>query len=250
MKSSNGTDASKPPKAVLFDLDGTLVDSYQAIQQSVNHVRSIHGLSPLSLESVKSCVGNGLAILLEKTCPAGDPQTDGEAFLAHHPSVIVSGTRLLPGVRRTIVALKRRGCHLAVCSNKPLALTRELLKRLKLASFFDAVLGPESVGKPKPAPDMLLKALELTKISKEQAVYVGDMTIDVETARRAGIECWAIPSGTHTRKQLQTSGPNRIMGQFRELLDAVPRQRNSRARSGTPRSSRGRKKTLVDRQGR
>lgn len=227
MKRDAAAGLLSPPRAILFDLDGTLVDSYPAIQQSINHVRSRHGLAPLALETVKAAVGNGLAVLLERTCPTRDPEDDAAAFLRHHPSVLVSGTRLLPGVRRTVAALSHRGCLLGVCSNKPLSLTRKLLKKLEFERYFAVVLGPESVGRAKPAPDMLEMALRKLKVPGNRSLYVGDMTIDVETARRAGIASWVIASGTHSLGQLQAARPDHVLGRIRELLDVVPRRARS-----------------------
>src|SRR5436309_7264772 len=146
-------------RAVLFDFDGTLADSYPAITASVNHVRAAHGLPPLGESEVRRHVGRGPAYLLEHTVPGYDLETDYARYRAHHPSVLRSGTRLLPGAAEALRRLHRRGLRLAVCSNKPVAFTRELLSILEVASCLDAVLGPEDVARPKPAPDMLLAGL-------------------------------------------------------------------------------------------
>src|SRR5947209_17136538 len=105
--------------AVIFDFDGTLVDSYPAITASVNHVRAAHHLPPLSEPEVRRCVGRGPAYLLQHTVPGTNLDQDLARYRAHHPSVLRSGTRLLPGVAETLRSLKNSGLHLAVCSNKP-----------------------------------------------------------------------------------------------------------------------------------
>src|SRR4051812_14025728 len=97
------------PRAVLFDLDGTLVDSYPAITASVNHVRALHALAPLAVAEVKRHVGRGPAYLIEHTVGVGDTEANVAAYKAHHPSVLRAGTRLLPGASETLRALHQRG---------------------------------------------------------------------------------------------------------------------------------------------
>src|SRR5438552_9288539 len=101
-------------KAIIFDFDGTLVDSYQAITASVNHVRAAHRLPPLGESEVRRCVGRGPAYLLEHTVPGTNLENDLALYRAHHPSVLRSGTHLLPGVAETLEALKKAALRLAV----------------------------------------------------------------------------------------------------------------------------------------
>ena len=205
---------SERPAAYLFDLDGTLVDSFRAIQASVNHVRGRHSLTPLPLDAVRAAVGRGLRILMELTIPVGDLDANCGIFEHHHPGVIAEGTDVFPGVVETLQSLHASGAKLGVCSNKPFALTKEVLTATGLAPFFASVFGPERVSRPKPAPDMLLAALEELGATKHESLYVGDMTIDVETGRAAGVEVWVIPSGTQSREVLAAASPQRILNDF------------------------------------
>src|SRR5947207_4596449 len=100
--------SNNQPKAYLFDLDGTLVDSFRAIQSSVNHVRESHGLTPLPLDAVRAAVGRGLRKLMELTISVGDLNANCELFESHHPGVVAEGTDVLPRVRETIAELHRR----------------------------------------------------------------------------------------------------------------------------------------------
>lgn len=211
-----------PWHAVLFDLDGTLVDSYRAIQTSVNHVRALHHLPPLMEAEVRAAVGNGLLQLLSVTVPTGDLQENAKVFSEHHPTILGKRTRVLPQVRRTLATLRRRGSKLAVCSNKPIAMTEQMLRELQLADHFGAVLGPELVPQQKPAPDMVLEAMRRLEVTPENTLYVGDMTIDVQTARAAGVSVWVIPSGSHSKEELTASAPDRVMERFNELLASSP----------------------------
>ena len=214
--------SSKPPlRGVLFDFDGTLADSYRAITASVNHVRQLNGLPPLTVADVKPHVGRGPHDLLRQTCPAGDLERNVAAYSAHHPSVLREGTTLLPGVYDTLQALHRHGLKLAVCSNKPIAFTRELMTILHIGEFFAAVLGPEDAGRPKPAPNILFVALERLQIRADEAIYVGDMTVDIQTARAAGVTVWSVPTGSDTLETLRAAKPDRLLAHFADLRGLV-----------------------------
>jgi 2-phosphoglycolate phosphatase len=204
-------------RAVLFDFDGTLGDSYPAITASVNHVRARHGLPPLPEGEVRRHVGRGPAYLLQHTVPRGDVKANVAAYREHHPSVLHSGTRLLPGAADALRALHERGLKLGVCSNKPVAFTRELLSYLGVAPYLDVVLGPEDVARPKPAPDMLLAALPRLGVTAGEALYVGDMTVDVETARAAGVRVWVVPTGSDSPDAIARARPDRTLRDLDEL---------------------------------
>lgn len=208
-------------RAVLFDLDGTLVDSYPAIAASVNHVRALHGLPPLSVAEVTRHVGHGPVHLLQHTVGVGDVHANADAYRAHHPSVLRTGTTLLPGAAAALAALYARGLKLGVCSNKPVDFTRALVAYLGLAGWLDLVLGPEDVGRHKPAPDMLLLALERLGVRPEEALYVGDMTVDVQTARAAGVAVWVVPTGSDPSDVLDRANPDRRLADLAELAAAV-----------------------------
>src|SRR5207244_12030505 len=116
-------------------------------------------------------------------------------YRAHHTAVMRTGTRLLPGVAEALAGLKGLGLRLAVCSNKPVAFTRQLLDYLAIAAHFDAVLGPENVARPKPAPDMLRLGLQRLGVTAAEALYVGDMTVAIDTARAAGGAVGVVSAG-------------------------------------------------------
>jgi len=210
-------------KAALFDFDGTLADSFEAIAASTNHVRLAYGLPPLPEDVVRRYVGYGLAHLMRELVPGADPDAAVALYREHHPAVMTAGTRLMPGVARTVPELARRGLRLGVCSNKRVEFTRRLVQAFGLAEFFAAVLGPEDVAnRPKPDPVMLLEGCRRLGVSPAEAVYVGDMTIDVETARAAGIPVWLVPGGALGVESAAAAGPDRVLGGFAELLELLP----------------------------
>jgi phosphoglycolate phosphatase len=208
---------SRPLRAVLFDFDGTLADSYPAITASVNHVRAAHGLAPLGVDDVRPHVGRGPELLMDSTVGQGAVARNLSLYRAHHPSVMREGTKLLPGVVAALEDLRHRGLRLAVCSNKPVKFTRQLLEWLGMTESFEVVLGPEDVPSPKPAPDMLLLALRRLGVPAGEALYVGDMVVDIQTARAAGVSVWVVPTGSDERTTLEAAGPDRILDGFNEL---------------------------------
>jgi phosphoglycolate phosphatase len=205
------------PRAVIFDFDGTLADSYDAITASVNFVRAANGLPALPEAEIKKHVGRGLDKLLDDLLPGSDVERNVALYRAHHGFVMRAHTRLMPEAREALTALKRGGRRLAVCSNKNVEFTRALLDSLSVAAFFDVVLGPGDVPRPKPAPDMLLDALRRLGAVPGEALYVGDMDVDVQTARAAGVAVWVVPTGSADRATLEAARPDRILDGLGEL---------------------------------
>jgi phosphoglycolate phosphatase len=211
-------DSLRPYAAILFDFDGTLADSYAAIASSVNHVRAKRGLPALAEDEVKKYVGRGADYLLTQTVPGGDLATDLARYRAHHPSVMAGLTRLLPGAAELLAALRRDGKRIGLCSNKPRIFSQQLLRSLDVAEYFEVVLGPEDVPSPKPAPDMLLCALRRLALPAAQVLYVGDMTVDIQTAHAAGVTVWVVLTGSEERRTLEEAGPDRILTDLREMV--------------------------------
>lgn len=204
--------------AVLFDFDGTLIDSYPAIAASVNFIRRQHGAPPLSIAEVKEHVGRGPDYLLAHTVPGYQKVTDVARYREHHPTVMFEGTILLPGAADTLARLHADGKRLGLCSNKPRLFSGRLLEHLGVATYFDIVLGPEDVARPKPAPDMLRAALERLMLPADRVLYIGDMTVDIETARAAGVAVWVVPTGSDTRAALEAARPDRILDGLADLI--------------------------------
>ncbi len=212
---------SRPYRAVLFDLDGTLIDSYAAITASVNRVRALRGLPSLTEEEVRKHVGRGASRLLADVVPVGDNAENLAAYAAHHPSVLREGTRLLPGAVETLKALSGGGYRLGICSNKSIVFTRELVRILGVESYLSLILGPEEVARPKPAPDMLLTALSRLGLTADQVLYVGDMVVDIETARAAGVMVWVVATGSESAENLDRARPDRRIGSLGELPELL-----------------------------
>src|SRR5262245_34638830 len=208
-------------RTVLFDMDGTLVDSYAAITTSVNHTLQHYGQPTLTEEKVRMLVGHGLEQLMQTILPDVDPDEAAAVYRAHHSSVLASHTKLLPGVEDGLKTLHSARINLGVCSNKLSRFTKELLSILHIDQYFDVVLGPEDVGVTKPDPAMLLIALEKLGVSRDEALYVGDMEVDIETGRNAGVETWVLPTGSNDEATLRAAGAQRLFPGMSEVVAEI-----------------------------
>ncbi len=223
-------------RTILFDLDGTLVDSYLPITESLNEVRSAFGLPSKSEAEVRREVGRGLEALIGDNVGADRVEEGVRIFRDCYRRIFREGTRLLPGVASTIETLAGRGYAMGVTSNKPAYFTREILIALGLASTFGAIYGPEMVTHPKPHPEMIHGALAELRSHPDESAYVGDMLIDVETARRAGLPVYVIASGGQSREELEKARPDLLLSRFEELLEVFPAL-DAAQRSSSPGSS-------------
>lgn len=212
-----------PFTAALFDFDGTLADSFAAITASTNFVRRSYDLPVLPEAVVREYVGYGLSNLMQELVPTANPAEAVARYREHHRGAMFAGTRLMPGVAETLPALAGRGVRMAVCSNKSVSFTRDLVAALGIAPYFAAVLGPEDVGgKAKPDPAMLYEGLARVGATAAETVYVGDMAIDVQVSRAAGMTVWLVPGGAMGKESPLAAGPDRVLTGFGELLDLLP----------------------------
>lgn len=174
--------------AVIFDLDGTLIDSAPDIHASANRVFAAHGQS-FTPEEVRRCIGHGAPHLLRQLAGLrGLPQDDAfqAALLTGFLEVYEAAqdlTRLYPGVEQALADLAASGARLAICTNKPLGPTRAVLRHFGLEARFPVVIGGDSLDRRKPDPAPLLAALD--QIGGGPAVFVGDSEVDAETAQAA-----------------------------------------------------------------
>ncbi len=212
-----------PPltRGIVFDLDGTLIDSYPAIAASLNHAREAHGLPALPLEVVRAHVGRGLPALIADLVGAGHVEAGVRLFRERYAEVVVSGTTALPHARAVVEALAERGYGLALASNKPAMFSEAILTTLGMRQAFRAVLGPDLAGTTKPEPTMLRLCLEALGVARPEALYVGDMVLDVDTARRAGIPVVLVPGGSSSLEALRSTGEP-VLADLREILSLLP----------------------------
>jgi len=207
----------------IFDLDGTLLDTLRDLAGSVNHALRQFGMPEHSLDDIRRFVGNGVRRLMERAVPQGADHPQFEevfaAFRRHYMEHSLDTTRPYDGIVDTLRQLKRRGCRMAVVSNKMMAATRELV-----GHFFpeiEVAIGEhEAEGiRKKPAPDTVYEALRQLGVGKEGAVYVGDSDVDLATARNSGLPCISVLWGFRDRQFLQENGATTFVAAPCELLE-------------------------------
>jgi phosphoglycolate phosphatase len=210
----------------IFDLDGTLLDTLGDLAASVNYALRTHDMPEHSLDDVRRFVGNGVRKLMERAVPdgAGNPLFDEayDTFRQYYMAHSLDTTRPYDGIPETLAALKARGCHLAVVSNKMMAATQELCHHFFPDTIEVAIGEDEAAGiRRKPAPDTVFAAMrELTGTAtvSSSAVYVGDSDVDIQTARNAGLPCISVLWGFRDRDFLFNHGAQTFITYPAELL--------------------------------
>ena len=213
-------------KAFIFDLDGTLLDTLGDLAASVIYALRTHHMPQHSIDDVRRFVGNGVRKLMECAVPGGadNPLFDAafDTFRQHYMAHALDTTRPYDGIPQVLDELQRRGCHLAVVSNKMMAATQELCRH-----FFPQI--PVAVGeheadgiRRKPAPDTVMEALRQLGIDKTDAVYVGDSEVDILTAAAVGLPCISVLWGFRNRDFLLSHGATRLISKPEELLLCLP----------------------------
>jgi len=217
-----GPDAPLRYRAVLFDLDGTLVDSYAALSEAVNYARRQHGLEPLGETRIKQFVGDGLEKLLQRAFETTDvPRGVEQAFESRYDEICCEESKVLEDVESTLEHLASLDVAMAVCTNKPTFFSRKILEALGLARHFRAIVGPDLAGARKPDARHLLRALDATGVATTDALFVGDMPIDVHAARNSGIDVAVVPTGSSTIAQLREATADHYLTRFSDLLKIV-----------------------------
>jgi phosphoglycolate phosphatase len=195
--------ADVPVDAVVFDLDGTLVDTAPDIARAVNQLLATHGIAPQTVEFVAKFIGEGSFGLIDKLYQAlglslDEPRVseDVETYLRIYKAHPVGEATLYADALDAIPALHAAGIRLGVCTNKAQYLAQAVLDHFGLARYFDALVGGDMLAQRKPHPRHLLSTLEQLDVAPEHALYIGDTRIDAECAQRANVRCLIVNWGT------------------------------------------------------
>lgn len=211
-------------KAVIFDLDGTILDTLQDLANSVNHALRTHGYPERTLDEVRGFIGNGIRVLMRRSCPADISEEAQEealvTFRVHYDAHCKDFTGPYGGIHDLLAALKERGIRTAVVSNKiePAVI---VLCDEHFPGAFEYMVGNRPDLAPKPSPDSVNEVIGKMGLDKKDIVYIGDTEVDIQTADNAGIDCIGVDWGFRDGDYLRDLGAKYIVNTPMEVLDIV-----------------------------
>ena len=207
-------------KAVLFDMDGTVLDTLGDLAAAVNHSLREFSMPERSIAEVAAALSNGAAYLIAHTVPDGTPKELTDKVLAAYAPYYDAHCDILTGPYDGIVPLmeklRDKGVKLAVISNKQDTAVKPLAEKY-FPGLLEIAVGESAEVRRKPNPDAVLAALRHIGVEREEAIYVGDTEVDLQTARNAGMECASVDWGFRTREQLVEIGAEHIFDTVQEL---------------------------------
>lgn len=211
-------------EAIIFDLDGTLLNTLEDLADSTNFALDKLSYPPHSTEEIKSFVGNGVAKLIERAIPNGRKNPDFDKclniFKKHYSQNMYNKTKPYDNIINLLTELKRKNYKLAVVSNKFDSAVKELCEKY-FPDLIDIAIGEnEAMGiKKKPAPDTVLQVLDILKIDSLQAIYVGDSDVDIMTAKNSNMRCISVTWGFRDREFLIKNNAEIIIDKPKEIID-------------------------------
>lgn len=207
-------------RAILFDLDGTLLNTLEDLHDALNYALAAHGYPVRTLEETRRFLGNGMAKLIERAVPVGaEPQPVLDTFLPYYQAHSMDKTRPYDGVGELLDGLKARGMAMAIVTNKAHTAALPLCGR-----FFpqvDTVVGAREGLRTKPQSDMVRAAMAELGVSEAETVYVGDSEVDLATARNAGLDYVCVTWGFRSRFELEAQGAAHFAADPGELLELL-----------------------------
>ena len=220
--------AGNYPAAVVWDLDGTLTESAPDLATALNALLTEAGLEPHPVERVRLMIGHGVAVLIERGFKAAGAPLSAEArdalvpdFMARYTACATDNTYLVPGARYALERLARAGIRQGLCTNKPEAVTRQILDALGATRYFGAIIGGDSTPGRKPDPVPLQACLDRLGVTAGETVMVGDSAADVGAARAAGVYVVIVPDG-YTGEPAESLGADLVVGAVAEVPSRLP----------------------------
>ena len=209
-------------KAYIFDLDGTLLDTLLDLANAVNYAMREKGYPERTLQEVRGFIGNGIKVLIKRAVPEGTSDDDYEEALAiftkYYLEHIADYTKPYDGMIDVVKALQKRGCKVAVLSNKAHFAAQAVVKDF-FGDIFDMVVGKMDEFPTKPEPDSLFYTMKSLGVMAEESVYIGDSDVDVLTAHNAGLPCIGVTWGNRDEDVLLASGAEYIAHTPQEILN-------------------------------
>jgi len=211
-------DLKKRIHGVIFDLDGTLIEAYEAIYQALDEVFRQSGKEIFLYRDLKNYLKADLESTLLQFFSPEEAQKTIPIMRKKYAEVYIDHTHFLDGAKEVIETLHARGVRMAIASNKFGRFSREALAHLGVSHYFNAVFGAGDVPRNKPFPDMLHASLKEMNLPPEEVIYVGDTVTDIEAGKEAGVDVYALPTGFHSREELSEKKPKRILKNLKELI--------------------------------
>ena len=209
---------------IIFDLDGTLLDTLTDLTGSVNFCMEQCGYPQYTREDVRNMVGNGIYLLMERALPGGRENPDYDRsiqlFTEHYKEHMLDATCPFPGIMDMLQKLKQQGLKLAIVSNKFDAAVKGLNQRF-FSDFIEVAIGESPNVRKKPAPDSVLEAIRELGTTMKDSIYVGDSEVDIQTAHNAGIPCLSVSWGFKSKEFLKAHGADHIFHTAEQLLDFI-----------------------------
>jgi len=230
---------SCPYDLILFDLDGTLIETAPEIADAVNDTLTRFDLPPVQQAQVDDWIGHGTRELLIQAL-AFTGNTTAEVvrksdsfrlieaeFGKHYEKRCGTRSHLYPHVRETLQALRAAGVKLAVVTNKEGRYTQTVLDAHRMAPLFDRIISGDTLPVKKPNPAGIADCLQRFDVPRERALFVGDSSIDVATARNAGISVWALPYGYNMGEPIESCNPDRVVADFSALTSLLSTRKSA-----------------------
>ncbi|HEY8355126.1 MAG TPA: HAD-IA family hydrolase [Methylophilaceae bacterium] len=215
-------------RLVMYDLDGTLLDSVAEIAAALNLALAEFGTDRVDEARVRAWVGHGPARLVETAWrELGMPvplEPVYESFIRHYRDIVATVCRPYPHVRETLKQVRELGVKQAIITNKDAQFTELVLQRLDMAEEFDLVVSGDSLPIRKPDPGVVRHCLQTLRETSRHSLYVGDSEVDVATAHGAGVTCWLVPYGYNGGRDVSLAGADRVIADLRELGDFLQNQ--------------------------
>jgi len=216
-----------PAPTIVFDLDGTLIDTAPDLIDTLNVVFAREGLPPVAYETARDLIGGGARAMIAHgieaegrvVAPAKLEQMFAD-FIAHYSAHVADRSQPFPGLIEALDTLAARGCRFAVCTNKLEKLSVLLLKTLKLADRFEAICGQDTFAVQKPDPEILRRTIAAAGGTLKNTVMIGDSATDIRTARAAGVPIIAVDFG-YSDRPVSEFGPDHIISHFAQLPAGV-----------------------------
>ncbi|WP_408070583.1 HAD family hydrolase [Butyrivibrio sp. JL13D10] len=211
-------------KAVIFDLDGTLLYTLEDLKNSANYALSKHGIDTCSLHEIQYRVGNGVQKLMERCIPGGLDNPEFETifsdFKQHYKLHCNDNSGPYDGIPEVLQKLKEHGYKLAIVSNKFMDATKELAE-LYFKDTIDVAIGETKDIKKKPAPDTVIEAMRILGVVADECIYVGDSDVDINTAKNSGMPCISVAWGFRTRQEQIEAGGTIFAEKPSDIFDIV-----------------------------